>query len=72
MAGRLVQVACAALLVLASLAGDAPPASASAPPSFVKVLSDEDVTSYKALFAAAAKGDKAQVAALVAQVKNTH
>ena len=70
MAGRLVQVACAALLVLASLAGDAPPASASAPPSFVRVLSDEDVTSYKALFAAAAKGDKAQVAALVAQVKN--
>jgi len=70
MTGRLVQVACAALLVLASLTGDAPPASASSPPSFVRVLSDEDVTTYKALFAAAAKGDKAQVAALAAQVKN--
>ncbi len=70
MAGRLVQVACAAFLVLASLAGDAPPAAASSPPSFVKVLSDQDVTTYKALFAAATKGDKAQIAALAAQVKN--
>lgn len=69
-AGRLAQVACAALLVLASLAGDVPAASASAPPTFVRVLSDEDVATYKALFAAAAKGDKAQVAALASQVKN--
>ncbi len=70
MAGRWVQVACAALLVLGSLAGDAPPASASAPSSFVKVLSSEDVETYRALFAAAGKGDKAQVAALAAKVKN--
>jgi len=70
MTGRWVQVACAALLALGSLAGDAPPAAASAPSSFVKVLSDQDVETYKALFAAAGKGDKVEIAALAAKVKN--
>jgi soluble lytic murein transglycosylase-like protein len=57
--------------VLATLAGDAvTSASASAPPDFVRVLSDQDVSTYRALFAAAAKGDKAQMGALAAQLKN--
>ena len=72
MVGRWVQVAAAALLALCSLVGDATsaPIARTAVPDFVKVLSTEDVATYKALFAAAAKGDKAEITALAAQVKN--
>lgn len=52
---------------LISLAADA---SFAAPSSFVAVLSDEDVATYKQLFAAAAAGNKEKMAELAGQVKN--
>ena len=45
-------------------------ASFAAPSSFVRVLGDEDVATYKALFKAAEAGDTAQISALLPQVKN--
>jgi peptidoglycan lytic transglycosylase len=44
--------------------------SFAAPSSFARVLSDEDVSTYKKLFAAATAGDKEQVAVLSKAVKN--
>lgn len=42
----------------------------AAPDSFVRVLSDSDVVTYKKLFAAAASGDQGTVLTLVSQLKN--
>ncbi len=44
--------------------------SYAAPSSFARVLSDEDVATYKQLFAAALEGDKDKVAVLSKAVKN--
>ena len=67
MAARILRV----LIIAASFAlGLSSDASLASPASFVRVLGDEDVQTYKKLFAAAAAGNKVEIAALSAQVKN--
>jgi soluble lytic murein transglycosylase len=67
MAARILRV----LIIAASFAlGLSSDASLASPASFVRVLGDDDVQTYKKLFAAAAAGNKAEIAALSAQVKN--
>jgi len=61
---RFLAVAVSFALTLAS------DVSFAAPSSFVAVLSDEDVATYKKMFAAAAVGKKDEVAALASQLKN--
>jgi soluble lytic murein transglycosylase len=61
---RFLAVAVSFALTLAS------DVSFAAPSSFVAVLSDEDVATYKKMFAAAALGKKDEVAALASQLKN--
>jgi soluble lytic murein transglycosylase-like protein len=61
---RFLAVAVSFALTLAS------DVSIAAPSSFVAVLSDEDVATYKKMFAAAALGKKDEVAALAQQLKN--
>jgi len=61
---RFLAVAVSFVLTLAS------DVSFAAPSSFVAVLSDEDVATYKKMFAAAALGKKDDVAALASQLKN--
>jgi len=61
---RFLAVAVSFVLTLAS------DVSFAAPSSFVAVLSDEDVATYKKMFAAAALGKKDEVAALASQLKN--
>jgi soluble lytic murein transglycosylase-like protein len=61
---RFLAVAVSFALTLAS------DVSFAAPSSFVAVLSDEDVQTYKKMFAAAALGKKDEVAALASQLKN--
>ena len=59
------------VLVAATIAiGLTSDACIAAPENFVQELSDADVAIYKQIFAAAAAGDKEQVLALSAQVKN--
>jgi soluble lytic murein transglycosylase len=67
MIARVSRVFFIALSCAVALSSDA---SFAAPSSFVRVLSDDDVATYKQLFKAAETGDKTQVAALSAQVKN--
>jgi soluble lytic murein transglycosylase len=61
---RFLAVAVSFALTLAS------DVSFAAPSSFVAVLSDDDVATYKKMFAAAALGKKDEVAALASQLKN--
>lgn len=59
------------VLVAATIAmGLTSDACLAAPDKYVQVLSDADVVTYKQIFAAAAAGEKEQVLALSAQVKN--
>lgn len=67
MIARVLRVFVIAVSCAFALSSDA---SFAAPSSFVRVLSDDDVQTYKQLFKAAEAGDKAQIAALSAQVKN--
>ena len=67
MAARVLRVMIIAASIALGLASDA---SLASPASFVRVLSDEDVQTYKKLFAAAATGNKENTAALASQVKN--
>lgn len=67
MIARVLRVFVIAVSCAMALSSDA---SFAAPSSFVRVLSDDDVQTYKQLFKAAEAGDKAQIAALSAQVKN--
>lgn len=67
MIARVLRVFVIATSCAIALSSDA---SFAAPSSFVRVLSDEDVATYKLLFKAAEAGDKAQIAALSAQIKN--
>jgi len=61
---RTLLIAMLATLVLAS------DVVVAAPDSFVRVLSDGDVTTYRQMFAAAASGDRDTVLSLVSKVKN--
>lgn len=67
MIARVLRVFVIAVSCAVALSSDA---SFAAPSSFVRVLGDEDVATYKALFKAAEAGDTAQVSALLPQVKN--
>ena len=67
MIARVLRVFFIAISCAAVLSSDA---SFAAPSSFVRVLSDEDVATYKSLFKAAEAGDTAQISALIPQVKN--
>jgi soluble lytic murein transglycosylase-like protein len=67
MIARVLRVAAVAVLCTVMSASEM---SLAAPSSFVAVLSDADVQTYKKMFAAAAVGDKAKVAALAAEVKD--
>ncbi len=67
MIARVLRVFFIAFSCAVALSSDA---SFAAPSSFVRVLGDDDVSTYKQLFKAAEAGDKAQIAALSAQVKN--
>jgi hypothetical protein len=67
MIARVLRVLVTAACCAVALSGDA---SFAAPSSFVRVLSDDDVATYKALFKASEAGDTAQVATLLPQVKN--
>lgn len=61
---RTLLIAILATLVLAS------DVVVAAPDSFVRVLSDSDVATYRQMFAAAASGDRDMVLSLVGKVKN--
>ena len=67
MIARVLRVFFIAFSCAVALSSDA---SFAAPSSFVRVLSDDDVSTYRQLFKAAEAGDKALVATLSAQVKN--
>lgn len=67
MAVRLLRVMIIAAAIALVLASDA---SLASPSAMVRVLGDEDVQTYRQLFAAAAAGDKARIAELSAKVKN--
>lgn len=67
MIARVLRVFFIAFSCAAALSSDA---SFAAPSSFVRVLSDEDVSTYKQLFKAADAGDTAQISALLPQLKN--
>jgi soluble lytic murein transglycosylase len=67
MIARVLRVFVIAVSCAIALSSDA---SFAAPSSFVRVLSDEDVATYKALFKAAEAGDTAQVGVLLPQVMN--
>ncbi|MBP6011018.1 MAG: lytic transglycosylase domain-containing protein [Alphaproteobacteria bacterium] len=67
MVSRAARVFIIAVSCAVSLASDT---SFAAPSSFVRVLSDDDVANYKKLFAAAAAGDKDQIAAIAPLIKN--
>ena len=61
---RVFVIAVACALSLASDVGFASPSS------FVRVLSDQDVETYKQMFAAAANGERDRVIAFAATIKN--
>jgi soluble lytic murein transglycosylase-like protein len=67
MAFRVLRVGVIATWFALTLASDV---TVAAPSSFVRVLSGEDVATYKKLFAAAEAGNQDEVAALSAQVKD--
>ena len=67
MIARAVRVLVIAVSCAVALTSDA---TFAAPSSFVRVLSDDDVANYKKLFAAAAAGDKDQMAALSPLIQN--
>ena len=67
MIARGLRVFVIALSCAVALSSDA---SFAAPSSFVRVLGDDDVATYKALFKAADAGDMAQINALLPEVKN--
>lgn len=64
---RVWRVAAIVMSFAVTLASDV---AVAAPSSFVAVLSDEDVSIYKKMFAAASVGKKEEVAALAAGLKN--
>ena len=64
---RVWRVAAVVMSFAVTLASDV---SFAAPSSFVAVLSDDDVSTYKKMFAAASLGKKEEVAALAAGLKN--
>ena len=67
MASSVLRVFAVAVSFALTLASDV---SFAAPSSFVAILSDDDVATYKKMFAAAATGKKDEVAALAGQLKN--
>lgn len=67
MISRVLRVFAVAVSLALILASDM---SMAAPSSFVRVLSDDDVATYKKLFAATAAGRKDEAAALAAAVKD--
>lgn len=67
MASSVLRVFAVAVSFALTLASDV---SFAAPSSFVAILSDDDVATYKKMFAAAAAGKKDEVAALASQLKN--
>lgn len=67
MASSVLRVFAVAVSFALTLASDV---SFAAPSSFVAILSDDDVATYKKMFAAAAAGKKDEVAALAGQLKN--
>jgi hypothetical protein len=64
---RVLRVLVIAASCALSLSSDV---SLAAPSSFVRVLSDQDVETYKQMFAAAANGERDRVIALSSTVKN--
>jgi soluble lytic murein transglycosylase len=68
MATRVLRVFVIAVSCALSLSSDA--GLAAAPSSFVRVLSDQDVATYKQMFAAAGNGERDLVIALSPKVKN--